>query len=725
MYGAYGRLAVSWGNSFHLAKEAIEKSVNEHQQKQNSRIVNHVPRLVDLAAERLGNLSAENSNSLDDIPPVILGLHIWKWHKVSYPAFRCGLQSLFSDPDLKDGEGPGPSKDIDEWILLNEKWLRDGRAEWQQHGLVTLNDADSVFPNSTATLSGRTITRPDGSLPGFEILCGAREPSITIQPSVDAFKRTFEHMSDGLLKNLNWSNVFVAGGIVLGTLLSVDTADGQLHRDPRWSSSDIDVYIYGLSPTEANEKVGHIFDTFCANLPPGSQTLVVRNCSTITFYAQYPLRRIQIVLKLVESPKTVLLNFDLDICAMGWDGATLWMLPRTARALEVGCNVFTMGLIHGHYLSDRRASTQERLFKYADKGYGIRILPSYISSLATVDLDIASIAAEQRKWTTTRAPEVRVLLDLMPPRVGYRASRCLTGFRVFMRCAILWELVHRGTITLGGGGNVWAGTDYHQDAMTTYDDTPSPPYKWDKDFDVLKFEQALHWSNAMDISNWISTDTGRRLEPYGVVDERDSSELDKYQRTVCANSVDDLFSDEKTPKPANVVNRKRKQSTTRKEEEELMEKDLMLQVLLPCKFADYANDVVSQAQAQAGLPQTQLLTPVTSDLDQLEDTDRAEGLFLWRIGKELMWQQLHRGVDEVFEMLYAFRRVNEHLRVAYAQESRFRAELARREVYDEFDAFARWVENRSLLTRDIRRDPDSDGSGRFMDDFFGYLDGGD
>jgi hypothetical protein len=136
------------------------------------------------------------------------------------------------------------------------------------------------------------------------------------------------------LKNLDWSNVFVAGGIVLGTLLSVDTADGQLRRDPRWASSDIDVYIFGLSPKEANEKVKHLFDTFCANLPPNAPKLVVRNSTTITFYSQYPLRRIQVVLKLVESPKTVLLNFDLDICAMGWDGSALWMLPRTARALE-------------------------------------------------------------------------------------------------------------------------------------------------------------------------------------------------------------------------------------------------------------------------------------------------------------------------------------------------------------------------------------------------------
>ncbi|KAJ7322957.1 hypothetical protein DFH08DRAFT_941686 [Mycena albidolilacea] len=653
MYGMYGRPAVSWGNSFHLAKEAIEKSVNEHQQKQNSRIVNHVPRLVDLAAERLGNLSAENSNSLDDIPPVILGLHIWKWHKVSYPAFRRGLQSLFSDPDLKDGE-PGPSKDIDEWVLLNEKWLRDGRAEWQ-HGLVTLNDADSVFPNSTATLSGRTITR-DSSLPAMS---SSRE----------------------------------------GSFSAVDTADDQ-HRDPRWSLSDIDAYIYGLSPTEANEKVGHIFDTFCANLPPGSQTLVVRNCSTITFYAQYPLRRIQIVLKLVEWPKTVLLNFDLHICAMGWDGATLWMLPRTARALEVGCNVFTMGFIHSHYFVRARKNGKCRifLFKYADKGYEIRILPSYISSLAArasnrskgkarLNLDLQSIVAEQRNWTTRRAAAVRIrrLQDLMPPRIGYRASRCLKGFRIFMRCVALWELARRGTISLKS--SIWASNDYH-DAMTTYDDTPNPPYKWDKDFDVLTFEQTLYKANMVEISDWVLTDREGRLVPHGVEECIDGGELEKYQRTMCAPTVNDLFSDKKTPRPSNLIPKYRRPGTGN-EEEDLMEKDLVLQVLLPCKFAVYANDVVSRAQAQAGLPQTQLLTPVTSDFDPLKDTERAEGLFIWRIGKELMWQQLDRGVDEVFEMLYAFSR------------NPASAELARREVYDELDAFARWVEDKSLVTVDI------------------------
>lgn len=158
-----------------------------------------------------------------------------------------------------------------------------------------------------------------------------RAQKIQIQPSTTAFKRTFDRLSDGLLKNLDWSNICVAGGIVLGTLLAVDAAPSIVEQ---WAASDIDVYVYGLGPAAANAKLEHLFSIFRVNLPAGTPTLVVRNSKTVTFYSRYPLRRIQVVLKLVKSPKAVLLNFDLDVCAMGWDGTELWMLPRAARALE-------------------------------------------------------------------------------------------------------------------------------------------------------------------------------------------------------------------------------------------------------------------------------------------------------------------------------------------------------------------------------------------------------
>lgn len=164
--------------------------------------------------------------------------------------------------------------------------------------------------------------------------------------------------------------------MALGSLVSCCNHNWDVGE--RWSSSDIDVYVYGLSASEATTKIRSIYETFRSNLSNRIHmpTLAVRNSKTITFYTSYPLRRIQIVLKLVESPKDVLLNFDLDICAVGWDGSKVWMLPRAARALEsssiviphaytdlhyaAGSNVFTMHLIRGHYLSERRASQPQR-----------------------------------------------------------------------------------------------------------------------------------------------------------------------------------------------------------------------------------------------------------------------------------------------------------------------------------------------------------------------------
>lgn len=71
------------------------------------------------------------------------------------------------------------------------------------------------------------------------------------------------------------------------------------------------------------------------------------------------------------------MNFDLDPCSLGFDGRELWLLPRAARALQseklvhygipyeidigtAGYTVFTMDLVHGHYLGQRRASQESR-----------------------------------------------------------------------------------------------------------------------------------------------------------------------------------------------------------------------------------------------------------------------------------------------------------------------------------------------------------------------------
>lgn len=167
--------------------------------------------------------------------------------------------------------------------------------------------------------------------------------------------------------------------MALTTLLHVKPSDDDATNvlEP-----DIDLYLYGMSAEDANTKVEHVYDTWVRNLPSNAKDhLVVKNAKTITLLPAYPHRRIQIVLKLLPSPTDILLNFDLDACAVGFDGSQVRMLPRSVRALETGYSVFSMDLVWGHHLRERRATQASRTFKYADRGFGIRFLPSYARSL--------------------------------------------------------------------------------------------------------------------------------------------------------------------------------------------------------------------------------------------------------------------------------------------------------------------------------------------------------
>jgi hypothetical protein len=167
--------------------------------------------------------------------------------------------------------------------------------------------------------------------------------------------------------------------------------------------------------------------------------------------------------------------------------------PQSLRPdiIAAGTNVFTMDIINGHYLGDRKATRDQRVFKYASKAYGIRILPSYMAALSTyatkehliphtrgdrlyVDLSLNSRAEEARKWTKDVLKEYQ--------NVGWRNSAfhwprpypkiksdkpvvshamlesyaqvtseplgrsCLTGFTLLMRHAALWEEAVAGNV---------------------------------------------------------------------------------------------------------------------------------------------------------------------------------------------------------------------------------------------------------------------------------------
>ena len=347
-----------------------------------------VPSLGSLAvAEVLEAL--ENSEDLQaDVNTVADSLSSTTLRQLlSDPRTRYQLLRTFLALPQKLAEKGRSIVDVDEAVLRNEQYMRSRDSNEDGRYLVPLEDFAKTIAKAKKSCHSFSFTRKDPPKGGLEFLDELRERHLSIQPDSASFAKVFERITRGVLRGLDWSNVFVAGGMAVTTLLHTDPSQDHDRsiRDP-----DIDLYIYGLGPEDANRKVEEVHDTWARNLPATAQArLVVKNAKTINLLSSYPNRRIQIVLKLLPSPTDILLNFDLDACAIGFDGSRVLMLPRCARAIETGYSVFTMDLVWGHHLGHRRASQELRIFKYADRGFGLRILPSYARSLEEDNLEAA------------------------------------------------------------------------------------------------------------------------------------------------------------------------------------------------------------------------------------------------------------------------------------------------------------------------------------------------
>ncbi|KAL8925779.1 MAG: hypothetical protein Q9208_003276 [Pyrenodesmia sp. 3 TL-2023] len=316
-----------------------------------------------------------------------------------------------SEAQESGSDGDRKLVDIDEAVLAAERYVRSSQIKPSDGYLVTLKDLSRMFgPADAAGLI--PLKRKSPPKGGFEFLHQKRKKTIRIQGSDASFVKTFDRVTQDTLKGLDWSHVFVAGGMILNTLLHTDDLSKDIHGDIK--DCDIDLYLYDLDPVQANQKVEEIYKVWCTNvldhdstssIPP-ARHLVVKNAKTINFIPEYPGRRVQIILKLLPSPLDILLNFDLDVCSLGFDGSRVLMLPRCARAIETGYSTFTMDLIWGHHLGSRRETQEIRVFKYADRGFGLRILPSYVRSLAEDKFGDTASLQQLHPFVGTRDDEV-------------------------------------------------------------------------------------------------------------------------------------------------------------------------------------------------------------------------------------------------------------------------------------------------------------------------------
>jgi hypothetical protein len=135
-----------------------------------------------------------------------------------------------------------------------------------------------------------------------------------------------------VLENLDWSNLFAAGGSVVSSLCPGD------RRGP--GPSDIDLFVYGTSSEEESIAVlRRVYDTVSENCSKNTRPLIVRTSRTLTIVAGRPNLHVQIILRMYQSPSEVLLGFDLDSVACGFDGDSVWCLPRCRRALNYRINI--------------------------------------------------------------------------------------------------------------------------------------------------------------------------------------------------------------------------------------------------------------------------------------------------------------------------------------------------------------------------------------------------
>ena len=272
--------------------------------------------------------------------------------------------------------------DIDEMVLQNGKFLRNSvLSDNFLHGegyLVKLRDLRSILGDLNASEEILQFRRRDPPQGGFETLDQLRPRILQIIKRNVTFRRAFDWVTHEVLKGLDWTNVFVAGPLIL-TVLMLTEPSRRLHK--RLGTDMIDLYLYELAPREALLKIEHIYTTWKANLQ-GIPGLVAKHPFSMTLSTEKRCVSIRIHFRLYRSPIHVLLGQDLDPLAIGYDGHQVLMLPRCARALETGYSTFTTDLIHGDAELGRLPSLMSlRMLKLATRGFGLRILPSYLYTL--------------------------------------------------------------------------------------------------------------------------------------------------------------------------------------------------------------------------------------------------------------------------------------------------------------------------------------------------------
>ncbi|KAG8887776.1 hypothetical protein FRB98_009036 [Tulasnella sp. 332] len=200
-----------------------------------------------------------------------------------------------------------------------------------------------------------------------------KDGELAMASTFEDFKSRWAIFSEGALSQLtDWTGVVAAGGSVLACLAPLPDrivkqgskrAIRKYYHSEAYPASDIDLFLYGMTPEQAEEKCKAIFAAVRDSVP--WEVTTVRTKNAVSIHCQYPYRSVQIVLRLYHSPAEILAGFDVDSSCVAFDGQHVLATPRAVISLITQSNKVAM---------DRRSPSYEvRLAKYAQRGFEIHI----------------------------------------------------------------------------------------------------------------------------------------------------------------------------------------------------------------------------------------------------------------------------------------------------------------------------------------------------------------
>ncbi|ARA71907.1 hypothetical protein BNJ_00065 [Kaumoebavirus] len=174
------------------------------------------------------------------------------------------------------------------------------------------------------------------------------------------------------LKDVNMTNVLIAGGSVSATIIGSDY-------------DDVDLFIYGLDDAKRDLKLRYLIKAISAAMyareinishisgfiemnseDQFDRVYTIRNQNCVTIKNSY--RKVQIILRKYNTAPEVIQGFDLGSSAIGINGNKVILTPLAKFAYEYGLNIID---------TDRRSTTYEaRLAKYFQRGFGI-VMPYF------------------------------------------------------------------------------------------------------------------------------------------------------------------------------------------------------------------------------------------------------------------------------------------------------------------------------------------------------------